>query len=139
MKRINTKELINSGKELNIIVQELNESDARDYIKSIVDRFKPSRKEEHLSIGKDNVFLPLENNEFCYSKLLEDEAGYIFFCQSGPDRNSVVRIESVKRVCELMSNSFGMEYFVSNKVGNYLIAVNWYIIEVAGVAQKNFR
>jgi len=33
-----------------------------------------------------------------------------------------------------MKKSYGMEYFVSNKNADFLIAVNWYVIEVAGLA-----
>lgn len=33
-----------------------------------------------------------------------------------------------------MENSFGMEYFVSNEKTDFLIAVNWYVIQIAGSA-----
>lgn len=34
-----------------------------------------------------------------------------------------------------MEESFGMEYFVSNKTSDYLLAVNWYVIEGVGIAK----
>lgn len=41
---------------------------------------------------------------------------------------------NAKLIGDLMENSFGMEYFVSNEKLDFLIAVNWYAIEVAGSA-----
>jgi hypothetical protein len=35
---------------------------------------------------------------------------------------------------QLMANSYGMEYFVSNERADFLISVNWYVINVAGTA-----
>ena len=48
-------------------------------------------------------------------------------------------IKNAKLIGRLMENSFGMEYFVSNEKVNFLIAVNWYVIEVAGDARKWFE
>lgn len=43
-----------------------------------------------------------------------------------------MEIENVKMVGELFANSFGMEYFLSNKNLDYLVAVNWYTVECCG-------
>lgn len=48
-------------------------------------------------------------------------------------------IRNARLIGRLMVNSFGMEYFVSNEKVDFLIAVNWYVIEVAGDAQKWFE
>lgn len=38
-------------------------------------------------------------------------------------------VDDVRGVSRLMEGSYGMEYFVSNEGGDFLIAVNWYVIE----------
>jgi hypothetical protein len=43
-------------------------------------------------------------------------------------------IKDAKLIGNLMESSYGMEYFVSNEKADFLIAVNWYVIEVAGSA-----
>lgn len=56
------------------------------------------------------------------------QAGY-FFEQDVSNKNIVVVVDDVRDMSRLMEDSYGMEYFVSNEVGDFLIAVNWYVIE----------
>lgn len=44
----------------------------------------------------------------------------------------MIAIHSGRRLGEIMENSFGMEYFVTNKDFAYLLAINWYVIEGVG-------
>ncbi len=41
-------------------------------------------------------------------------------------------IENGRNFCSILKNAYGMEYFISNENANYLVAVNWYVIEGAG-------
>lgn len=81
----------------------------------------------------------MEGNEFSYSEYLESEPAYIFFDQEGRDRNSVVVVKDTKLIGLLMENSYGMEYFVSNEKADFLIAVNWYVVEAAGSAVESLN
>ncbi|RAV02766.1 hypothetical protein DQG13_08955 [Paenibacillus sp. YN15] len=95
-------------------------------------QFTPFKTAGHLAIGADSHAISLEKYEFSYSKYLNSEPAFIFFDQEGLDRNTVVVVKDAKLAGDLMENSFGMEYFLSNEKLDYLIAVNWYVIEVAG-------
>ena len=130
----NTCELTQVSRNLGIEILILDENDSKQYIKKVIDIFKPGKITGHLSIGREILTIPLEGNEFSYSKYLKSEPAYIFFDQEGRDRNTVVVVNDAKLIGDLMKKSYGMEYFVSNKNADFLIAVNWYVIEVAGLA-----
>lgn len=130
----NTCELTQVSSNMEIEILTLDENDSKQYIKKVIDIFKPFKITGHLSIGTETLTIPLEGNEFSYSKYLKSEPAYIFFDQEGRDRNTVVVVKDAKSIGTLMENSYGMEYFVSNKNADFLIAVNWYVIEIAGLA-----
>ncbi|NEW04638.1 hypothetical protein GK047_01185 [Paenibacillus sp. SYP-B3998] len=130
----NAQELTKVSNILGIDIVILNDNDSNNYIKSIINKFKPFKIIGHLSIGNDSLTIPLEKYEFLYSKLLNCEPAYIFFDQEGFDRNTVVVVKDAKLIGSLMENSYGMEYFISNEKLDYLIAVNWYVIEASGSA-----
>lgn len=130
----NCQELTQISSNLGIDIVILDENDSKQYIKTVIDIFKPYKITGHLSIGIETLTIPLEGNEFSYSKYLNSEPAYIFFDQESRDRNTVVVVKDTKSVGYLMENSYGMEYFVSNEKMDFLIAVNWYVIEVAGTA-----
>lgn len=109
---------------------------ARCYIKRVTDRFSPHKLSGHLAIQVDSVSVPLEPYEFSYPKYLDHEPIYMFFDQSGIDKDNVVVIKNGRALGEALSHSFGMEYFLSNKNIEFLLAVNWYVIEGAGTAKK---
>jgi hypothetical protein len=129
------KELIEVGNKLNIETFSLNENDAKGYIEDVLALYNPFKTDGHLGIGENSVLISTEKYEFTYSQYLKEEPAYVFWGQaSNIAKKSVVKITNAKRLGELFENSYGMEYFVSNKAMNYLIAVNWYTIEIAGIA-----
>ena len=72
-------------------------------------------------------------NEFSYTNILPEESGYIFFEPTGEtEKRTVVWISDIRQAGTLFENSFGMEYFLSNENSDYLIAVNWYVVEISG-------
>ncbi|TMV50634.1 hypothetical protein FE783_08035 [Paenibacillus mesophilus] len=133
----NTQELTQTGRSLGVDIVILDENDSKQYIKRVIELFKPFKITGHLSIGEGTLTIPLEGNEFSYSKYLKSEPAYIFFDQESRDRNTVVTVKDTKLIGNLMENSYGMEYFVSNEKSDFLIAVNWYAIEVAGSAKES--
>ncbi|KGR88893.1 hypothetical protein [Lysinibacillus odysseyi] len=131
----NIQELLQTSSNLGIDIVILDENDSKQFIKRIIDIYKPFKITGHLSIGEETLNIPLEENEYSYSKYLKSEPAYIFFDQESRDKNTVVVVEDAKLIGKLMENSYGMEYFVSNEKSDFLIAVNWYVIEVAGSAK----
>jgi hypothetical protein len=109
----------------------LDDNSSKDYIKRVISKFKPLKIAGHLAIGANSQTISLEKYEYSYSKYLNSEPALLFFDQEGLDRNTVVVVKDAKLVGDLMENSYGMEYFLSNEKLDYLIAVNWYVIEVS--------
>jgi len=132
MIKTNAQELADVGNKLGIQVTLLDKNTSEKIIKRTVDHFVPYKTAGHLSIGNNAMTFPLESYEFTYTEYLKSEPAYIFFDQSNFNRNQVAVINDAKKLGFLMENSFGMEYFVSNESLEYLIAVNWYVIEASG-------
>jgi len=134
----NVKELIDVSKNLGIEIFLLNDRDAQEYIETVFALYNPFKTEGHLGIGENTVSISTEKYEFIYSQYLIEEPAYVFFGQdSNIARKSVIKINNAKILGALFENAYGMEYFVSNEAMDYLIAVNWYTIEVAGTAIEN--
>jgi hypothetical protein len=106
--------------------------EAEKLISEIFRKFDPLRTSGHLAISDNSKIIPLEYNEFTYTLAIKKQKGYLFFDQEGFDKNIVLEVENIQRVGELMEESFGIEYFLSNSNLSFLIAVNWYVIEVSG-------
>jgi hypothetical protein len=105
-------------------------------IKSVFGKYNVQKKSGHLSIYEDSLSLPLEQYEFTYSKNLRDEPVFMFFDQENFEKEEVVCINEGRRVGEIMENSYGMEYFLTNSDYTFLLAINWYVLEGAGEAKK---
>ncbi|TND08170.1 MAG: hypothetical protein FD123_2564 [Bacteroidetes bacterium] len=135
----NAKELIRSASELNLDHKLLTQSEAEVYIQDIFTRFKVGKTTGHLAIWHESQTLPLNEYEYKYSEHLPDEPVYVFFEQQGLDKNAVVILTQGKMLGKVVENSFGMEYFVSDASSSFLIAVNWYAIEIAGAAKEYFH
>ncbi len=59
-----------------------------------------------------------------------------FFDLENKDKNKIFVLDNVQNICNIMSESFGMEYFLCDEKFNYLIAVNWYVIELTNGAKE---
>lgn len=127
-------ELSRSAAELGYVARVLPDAEAALFIAAVVAKFLPQKLTGHLAICRHSVTIPLETHEFTFSRRLPQEAAYVFFDQAGPDRGCVIVLESGQALCSVLENAFGIEYFVSNAGHDYLIAVNWYVIEAAGAA-----
>ncbi len=129
-------ELAQVCRELDFKFQILSSEEARIYIEGIFNKFNPQRRSGHLAIGRESLSIPIEKYEFSYSYVLKNEPGFLFFDQENHNKNQVFVLEDGRQVCAVLESSYGMEYFLSNEAGDYLIAVNWYVIECAGVAKE---
>ncbi|WP_227743375.1 hypothetical protein [Hafnia alvei] len=126
------RELIDVAKNLDIEIELLSRDDSEKFIFFIFNKYNPQKKEGHLSINDDTYKLSTEESEFTFSFSMKNEPAYIFFEQNFINKNNVLIIKEAKKISTLMKESHGMEYFISNKDGSYLIAVNWYCIEYKG-------
>ena len=71
---------------------------------------------------------------------LPQEVGYIFFEQNSELKGkTVLEIENLKLLGKILIKTSGMEYFLTNQDMNFLIAVNWYVIEIAGVVEEQMK
>jgi hypothetical protein len=126
--------ILEESNRLNIKAAVLDKTAALLYIKEVLSKFNVQKTTGHLAIYHNSESLPIEEFEFAYSEYLKKESGYIFFDQGGLWRDVVIEIEDGSRICEILENCFGVEYFLSNYSKDYLIAVNWYVVEGAGTA-----
>ena len=132
MNMSNTEEFIKSCRELNIEYKLVESSPAHDYIERVLAKFKPRKISGHLAIDHSSRSIPVNQHEFSYSNKLPNTHGYVFFDQT-TEKYKLIEIPDTRLVCKIIENSFGMEYFLSDREMTYLIAVNWYVIEFSGV------
>lgn len=131
------KEIERACIEFEIGYEILSKEKAIQIIEFVVNKFKVQKITGHLAINtNDSISIPFEKYEFSYANYLNDEPIFLFFDQESTDRNSVIKINSAKKMSVIMENSWGMEYFVTNECFSYLLAVNWYVIEGIGDAKK---
>jgi len=131
------QELIAAGNRAKINVELLDANVSSKYIEQLLITFNPFKTTGHLGIVINSLTISLEENEFSFFEFLNSEPAYIFFDQDDPQGKSVVvKIEDAKVAGRVFEDSFGMEYFLSNEQMDYLVAVNWYVIEFAGTAKE---
>ena len=132
-KKTCVKELINAAKVVKTNIEIVEENLAEKIISQVINKFKPKQLTGHLSIGDANLKLPTERYELSFSNELKKEPGYIFGEQYyESDKKTLIKVENMQMISKLISESFGMEYFLTNESFDYLIAVNWYVIEFIG-------
>lgn len=127
-------EIVRVCNELGIDCKVVPPDEARKYNDFIVKKFNVQKQSGHLSILYQSISVPIEKWEFLYSEFLKDEPVYVFFDQENFHSTELVVIEKGKFLGRIMEDSYGMEYFASNIKGDYLLAVNWYVIEGAGTS-----
>lgn len=128
-------EIIRACKALGVDARLLLKDEARGFLAAVLERFAPVKTSGHLAIGHDSDSVPTDENELRLSDLLPARPIRMFFDQEGPDREVVVEVSQADRLGEVMEESFGMEYFLADEDASFLIAVNWYAIELAGDAR----
>jgi hypothetical protein len=127
-------EMLRAAEEAGCACHLLATAEASLFISSVIARYRPEKIAGHLAISHDSVAIPLERYELTFSKSLPQQPAYLFFDQSGADKGAVVVLPDGRALCTVLEHAFGIEYFVTNNRQDYLIAVNWYVIEGAGAA-----
>ncbi|MDR0237799.1 hypothetical protein [Acinetobacter sp.] len=128
-----------SCKELNFEYEVLENIKAKVYIDNVLLKFKPERVMGHLSLGDSYDSVPTDECEFTFSIRLDSEPAYIFFEQYGLEYEKVFILKNGRMLGEMMMNTYGMEYFISNERIDYLISVNWYVIEFTDSIKLKFN
>ena len=133
-------ELVSIGREMGINIKILPENESKNIIDTAMKRFRPYKREGHLGIGGNSVTLPINDWEYSYMEYLPKGVGLIFFEQKNLlNGKTVVKISDLRLLGKILKESFGMEYFLTNEKINFLIAVNWYVVEAAGIVQKDLK
>lgn len=92
--------------------------------------FEPFRRQGHLSIMHERSHkLRLDEHEYTFSKHLIDEPLIVFFEQTRNHVDVAFKLQKGQLFCDLLEECSGIEYFLTNENVDYLIAVNWYVIE----------
>lgn len=132
------RELLKVSKQLGFASSCITGDDAKKYIDRVFYKFNPEKKTGHLAIGGNTISISAEKYDSTYSKYLPSTSGLVFFEQNHLNRDSIFAVDNISLLCEIMDESYGMEYFVSNKNIEFLIAVNWYSIEIKGDIKDRF-
>ena len=130
----NVIEFRRSADELNIGCYPLDLVASKKIIREVEEKFSPEKLTGHVSIGHNSVSVPLDAYEFSYSQYLQSEPIYVFFDQLGDDQGCVLILDEGRSLGKVLENAFGMEYFITNEKMDYLLAINWYVIEGSGSA-----
>lgn len=127
----------NAAKLLGFDYEILKDERAEKLIETVFEKFEPSFTQGHLLINSsDSVRLKTDNHEFSFSEQLDDEPVCIFFQQYPPTAGLIFKLTKGRLFSKLLEECYGMEYFVTNQHGDYLISVNWYVIEILN--NRNF-
>src|SRR5574337_261008 len=113
--------------ELGVQYAVMESQEATNYIQSVIKKYNITKTSGHVTLpSEDSISIPFEEFELIYSEYMKNEPACLFFDQESDDRKNVFIINDARRICEVMGNTFGIEYFVSNREQDYVIAVNWY-------------
>ena len=111
----NISELIRVCNDLDISFNMINGDEANQIISQVIKFFNPEQTTGHLSISNDSnkaLKIPLRAMSLHIQKITQMQGLYFFDLES-KDRNNIFIFNNVQDICDVMSESFGMEYFLS--------------------------
>lgn len=131
------KELKDAAEKLGLQYEILTGETASAIIEQSFQKFEPFRRQGHLGIGHErSIKLKLSDYEYTFSEKLEDEPLFVFFEQTRENVDTIFKLYKGKSFSKILEESSALEYFLTNSTVDYLIAVNWYTIEI--VDNPNF-
>jgi len=134
------QELINACTLLKKEYSIIQHAESTHYINSVISSYRPKKTAGHVAIqSEESDLFQTDLIEFEYSHFLDDEPVFLFFDQTGMEKNFVFKLNHGKNLCEILEECFGIEYFLSNEQKSYLISVNWYTLEVVGDAKSKLK
>ena len=105
------QELAFTSCELGLAHQILGEHDSAEYIKNVLETFKPARLTGHLAIHNGTLSIPFGKYKTTYPLFMNDEPTYVFFEQSRDDKNCVFILEEGRKLSQVLENTYVFEYF----------------------------
>lgn len=127
------EELKNGAEQLGLQYELLTGEVAAAIIEACYLKFEPFRRQGHLGImHKKSIKFKLSEHEYTFSEQLNDEPLLVFFEQTRENIDVVFKLFKGQFFSRLLEECYGMEYFLTNMHVDYLIAVNWYTIEIVG-------
>lgn len=125
------EELKNAADMLGLQYELLTGEVAATIIETSFLKFEPFRTQGHLGIMHErSVKLKLSEHEYTFSETLADEPLLLFFEQTRESVDVIFKLYQGRAFSKLLEECYGMEYFLTNTSVDYLIAVNWYTIEI---------
>lgn len=132
------EQLKDAAEILGLRCEILTGEDASTIIETCFQKFKPGRKFGQLAIDNENsIYLKLSDYEYTFSEKLDDEPVFVFFEQTREKVDVVFKLLNGKNFSRILEECGILEYFLTNETVDYLIAANWYTIEIVG--NKNFE
>ncbi|MFM2483468.1 hypothetical protein [Celerinatantimonas sp. YJH-8] len=124
----NALEIKEKANKLGMSVDIITGEKAKNYINFIFSKYGNVKKTGHISLDEGIKIKNDEDSEFLFFEKFDKENLYVFFEQDLINRNTCIKVSNGKILSKILIDCFGMEYFVSNDVGGFLVAVNWYTI-----------
>lgn len=124
--------VLENARALGVEVILLPESTSHNLIKEVFEKFKPWKTTGHLQLGGECAKIPTDEHEGTFTNHLREEKAYLFFEQNYINKNIVLCFSDVRKISLVIKECPGMEYFITNEILSYLVAVNWYTIEISG-------
>lgn len=133
-----TSEFLRSARAAGIRTRALSAELSAAYADCLARRFPAASLKNHPQIDGAETVLDTERHEFRFSLGLPPAPAYIVFPQGSEIKERVIAIANARKLSEILSDCYGMEYAVSDRCGSYLVCVNWYSINITGRAAAFF-
>ena len=126
------RDLLDTAQQIGIAASVWDKAASARYIEEIFSCYRPLKTWGHLQIGAAYSLSPAERYQYSYADKIAQSPLLIFDQNHREDRQFVLQLENGASVCRLMAGNGGLEYFLSDAAGSFLIAVNRYCIEYCG-------
>ncbi|HFC8536495.1 TPA: hypothetical protein ACFP4Y_000840 [Neisseria bacilliformis] len=127
------RDLWETAQQIGIHVSVWDKEASARYIAAIFARYRPLKTWGHVQIGAGRSLGSAERCQYRYAKTIAQSPLLMIFDQNHrEDRQFVLQLENGASLYRLMEENGGLEYFLSDTAGSFLVAVNRYCIEYCG-------
>lgn len=136
---IKTSEFLRAAAYIKVRTKALSTKLSLEYVNCILNKFPEASLKNHPQIYNAPISLETDAHEYTLSLTLNNKNAYIIFPQGGETKEKVVIVSNARKISEIFSECYGMEYAISDRLGSYLICVNWYSIDITGSITSIFH